>query len=29
MNLSFQDIMLALIAIGIWLLFLFGMSNIS
>jgi len=26
MNLSFQDVMLALIAIAVWLMFLFGLN---
>lgn len=29
MNLSFQDIMLALIAAGIWMIFLFGQNAIG
>jgi hypothetical protein len=29
MNLSFQDIMLALIAAGIWVIFLFGMNTVG
>lgn len=29
MNLTFQDIMLALIALGIWVIFLFGTNTVG